>query len=259
MSVIRLLFLLLISPTLISCGTSASKYIDKSIEQNLDYVKANDATCGFFTDSSSMSSGYRWGYKYGVSSGYSDDVTPWSDFFVNDELKWYYTTCWWGNSGLEDALEDCSQSAGGDKCYLLFYRYPYNNEKIYVVWKEALSAWSEKQKQQQQVQQQKAQQRKTDDRASKCVSFGFQPNTSQYNDCMFELYKLEESARQNQALIQSLSDSSARQNAILQQQLEEQQFESGMRMLQNAADMVNPPSTRTTCRYNDLMKKVTCN
>ena len=243
-----------------SCSSSTPrKELNNFITGNAaKYVNENKATCGTFTTLDIVKQkGFAWGYeKY-----------PYDSEKVRKDITPACLVCWVpSQSGKSEAKQNCSKNhLNGEEAFLLWER-PYGDPNGYTHIKDAVTIsenyWNQvrqDQKREQQVQQQQAQQRKTDERASKCVSFGFQPNTSQYNDCMFELYKLEESARQNQALIQSLSDSSARQNAILQQQLEEQQFESGMRMLQNAADMVNPPSTRTTCRYNDLMKKVTCN
>ena len=243
----------------VSCSSmTPRKFMDKRIMESKKYVNENKATCGLFTKLETVNEkGIAWKYeKYPYDS---------TEFLAGVHMC---SLCWdpSGPQIRQLVKNECSKQVfNGEEAFLLWER-PYGDPNGYTHIKDAVTIsenyWNQvrqDQKREQQVQQQQAQQRKTDERASKCVSFGFQPNTSQYNDCMFELYKLEESARQNQALIQSLSDSSARQNAILQQQLEEQQFESGMRMLQNAADMVNPPSTRTTCRYNDLMKKVTCN
>jgi hypothetical protein len=251
----------------VSCSSTPYSALNDAIIKNGDYVNDNKATCGlYFTLDAIKQRGIAWGYESNlVFSGKPNKEAP------------LCTVCWQpSQSSKSQAKQECSKLLNGTEVFLLYER-PYGDPAGYHYIKDAVTIsenyWNqvrqgqERQQQvqqqqrerQQQVQQQQAQQRKTDDRASKCVSFGFQPNTPQYNDCMFELYKLEESARQNQAYTQSLNESSARQNAILQQQLEEQQFESGMRMLQNAADMINPPSTKTTCRYNDLMKKVTCN
>ena len=250
---IMLLFVVSCSPM------TPRKVLNKHITGNAaKYVNENKATCGLFATLDIVKTrGFSWKFeKY-----------PYDSEKVREDIFPSCLTCWVpSQSGKSQAKQVCSkQIFNGEEAFLLWER-PYGDPNGYTHIKDAVTIsenyWNQvrqDQKREQQVQQQQAQQRKTDERASKCVSFGFQPNTSQYKDCMFELYKLEESARQNQALIQSLSDSSARQNAILQQQLEEQQFESGMRMLQNAANMVNPPSTRTTCRYNALMKKMTCN
>jgi hypothetical protein len=242
----------------VSCFSTPRKVLDNFTDDSAKYVNDNKATCGLFTTLNIVKQkGALWKFeKY-----------PYDSEKVYKDIHPACLTCWVpSQAGKSQAKQGCSKNIlNGEEAFLLWER-PYGDPNGYTHIKEAVTIGEnylyqlgQENQRKQRVQQQQAQQRQTDDRASKCISFGFQPNTSQYKDCMFELYKLEESARQNQALIQSLSDSSARQNAILQQQLEEQQFESGMRMLQNAADMINPPSTRTTCRYNALMKKVTCN
>jgi hypothetical protein len=239
-----------------ACSTTPRTALDDIISKNTTWVNENRGTCGFFA---SVDDVKIWGTYWGTLK------YPYESEELGEKLRWC-TVCWNPRkNGLQGAKSQCSTDVfGGKEAFLLFER-PYGNpagfthiQSAAAISKNNTDRMVQERNRQQQVQQQQEQQRQTDDRARKCVSFGFQPNTTQYNDCMFELYKLEESARQNQALIQSLSDSSARQNAILQQQLEEQRFESGMRMLQNAADMINPPSTKTTCKYNSALKKMTC-
>jgi hypothetical protein len=95
-------------------------------------------------------------------------------------------------------------------------------------------------------------------RQETCDSFGFKRGTDAHTKCQFELYKLEVSTQQNQELRDILNNASAQQNAIQQQILEEQRFESGMRLLQQSADMLNAPSPTVTCKFNNITQTAVC-
>ena len=116
-------------------------------------------------------------------------------------------------------------------------------------------------------------QRKTDDdkiaaqrleqqaevRTNICISFGFKKLTDEHKKCMFELYKLEEVAKQNQMTRAAIANASAEQSSLLRQQIEEQKFESGMRLLQQSANILNAPSPTITCKYNAITRTTVCN
>ncbi len=95
-------------------------------------------------------------------------------------------------------------------------------------------------------------------RQETCDSFGFKRGTDAHTKCQFELYKLEVSTQQNQELRNILNNAAAQQNAIQQQILEEQRFESGMRLLQQSADMLNAPSPTVTCKFNNITQTIVC-
>ena len=103
-------------------------------------------------------------------------------------------------------------------------------------------------------------------RENTCKSFGFKPGTEFFSSCLFEIYKMERQALQNEALVaerkaQNRFQEAAQLEALsIQRQIaEDQRFSQGMQLLQDAARIVNPPRTTTTCQWNAIAKTMTCN
>jgi hypothetical protein len=95
-------------------------------------------------------------------------------------------------------------------------------------------------------------------RKATCDSFGFKRETSEHSTCQYELYKLELGAAQNETLRQSIQSANNRQAAIQEQILQEQKFQSGMRLLQQSAEILNTPTPAVKCKFNDIMNTMTC-
>jgi len=111
-----------------------------------------------------------------------------------------------------------------------------------------------------------------------CSAFGFKEASQEMSTCLFELYKLDQQAKQTRADLsegerqREVSSNQANVNAAAQQQLmeaqrrlaeqqvEEQRFQQGMQLLQNSQQILNSmqPAPRTTCRFNPLLNSMTC-
>ena len=132
----------------------------------------------------------------------------------------------------------------------------------------------ERRQREQQVAEQRDQRERQEmqGRSNTCKGFGFKEGSEALAQCMFDLYKLEQSAAQNQALrsqaasdaaqnqalrSQAASDAAA-QRALLQQQIDQQNFNQGIQLLQQSQRMLNPPTPTTTCQWNDIMQTMTC-
>lgn len=91
-----------------------------------------------------------------------------------------------------------------------------------------------------------------------CLSFGFQKNTPQLSNCVLEMHK---SALQIQAIRNaSSSQASAIENANAEAN-KLREFEQGMMLLQGSTNLLNatqPNRPTVKCRYNALMKSITC-
>jgi hypothetical protein len=111
-----------------------------------------------------------------------------------------------------------------------------------------------------------------------CSAFGFNEASQEMSTCLFELYKLDQQAKQTRADLSErkpqmeVSNNQANVNAAAQQQLmkaqsrlaeqqvEEQRFQQGMQLLQNSQQILNSmqPDRRTTCRFNPILNSMTC-
>ena len=111
---------------------------------------------------------------------------------------------------------------------------------------------------QRQLEQQKLEQIAENQRQKTCENFGFKKETEANKKCQFELYKLEIYAQQNEILRQTINNANNQQNVIQQQILKEQEFQSGMRLLQQGSQILNAPSPIIKCNFNDLMNTMTC-
>ena len=102
-------------------------------------------------------------------------------------------------------------------------------------------------------------------RENTCKSFGFKPGTEFFSSCLFEIYKIEQQARQNEALIAERKAQNRNQEAaqlealsLQRQMLEDQRFSEGIQQMQDAAKILNPPRTTTRCKWNAITKTMTC-
>ena len=116
--------------------------------------------------------------------------------------------------------------------------------------------------QQQQRQQQKAvqqhQQQAMQGRSNTCKGFGFKENTEAHAQCMFDLFKLEQSAAQSQALQSQAESNAASQRVLLQQQIDQQNFNQGIQLLQQSQQLLNPPRPTTTCQWYYATQTMRC-
>lgn len=102
-------------------------------------------------------------------------------------------------------------------------------------------------------------------REALCLSFGFKPDTEYFSKCLFEIYKIEQQSKQTEALIEERKAQNEAQEAarleslsLQRRALDEQRFQRGIQMMQNAAKILNPPRTSTECRWNNLARTMTC-
>ena len=118
----------------------------------------------------------------------------------------------------------------------------------------------ERRQREQQVAEQRDQRERQEmqGRSNTCKGFGFKEGSEALAQCMFDLYKLEQSAAQNQALRSQAASDAAAQRALLQQQIDQQNFNQGIQLLQQSQRMLNPPTPTTTCQWNDIMQTMTC-
>ena len=101
---------------------------------------------------------------------------------------------------------------------------------------------------------------------------GFKEDTEEIAECIFDLYKLEVQSKQNFQMQQTIQNNAAKQQAILEQQLREQEFNNGMMLLQQSADIFNSLSQSSTtsttvsptkikpfnCKFNNYSQTVSC-
>lgn len=232
--------------------------LTQQAEKDLQWVRQNKATCGIFwpvsaiedTATAHAGSYYvrQWGHqpkgaRYGL-----------------------FTKPHWKQCYREGALSIASKNCAtyyGEPCELVFYRPFGMDEAKHNTWLPSLlSSAKERQVAASLAEAKKQAQTKllqeTSSRAKTCESFGFTADSKEHSMCMFELYKLEEAAKQNRLNRSALANASAQQQKIMEQQLQEQKFESGMRLLQQSADMLNAPNPRITCQYNQIAQQVVC-
>ena len=78
--------------------------------------------------------------------------------------------------------------------------------------------------------------------------------------CVFELFKLEQAAVENDRLIKNINDNAAAQRLLAEKQLKEQEFSNGMMLLQQSQQIINqtysPPTIK--CKHNNILNTTTC-
>lgn len=247
--------------TLLLVGCSTTTYRDvinetekRSIESG--YIgKGEPKTCGVLVKVADL-------YKF---RPYVNNPRPMDRFPLYDRTsESSYTICWINNQrGLTAAYEACQKWFNAE-CAVIFQR-PEKTTGVYNLLPNAMPKYDNYLKQLAAQREKekadaanKAKVLAETQRQETCDSFGFKRGTDAHTKCQFELYKLELSAKQNQELRNTLNNAAAQQNAIQQQILEEQRFESGMRLLQQSADMLNAPSPTVNCKFNNIMQTMVC-
>tara|TARA_E500000178_G_C16725073_1_gene618930 strand:- start:257 stop:763 length:507 start_codon:yes stop_codon:yes gene_type:complete len=160
------------------------------------------------------------------------------------------------------AVKNCNSLNGGNYCMSVVINGKdiCDNEipSFVETWDNAKKKNMEEIEKQRQLEQQKLEQIAADQRQKTCEGFGFKKQTEANKKCQFELYRLEIYAQQNEVLRQTITNTNNQQNAIQQQILKEQEFQSGMRLLQQGSQILNAPSPIVKCRFNDIMNTMTC-
>ena len=75
---------------------------------------------------------------------------------------------------------------------------------------------------------------------------------------MFDLFKLEQSTAQSQALQSQAASNAATQRALLQQQIDQQNFNQGIQLLQQSQQLLNPPTPTTNCQWYYATQTMRC-
>jgi len=101
-------------------------------------------------------------------------------------------------------------------------------------------------------------QKNTEQMTQTCLSFGFKTNTPQLSNCVLEMHKsaLQIEAIRNASNLQTSVTENANAEAI-----KLREFEQGMMLLQGSTNLLNvtqPNRPSVKCRYNTLMKTITC-
>ena len=181
------------------------------------------------------------------------------------------STSWFGCGPSRESVEANAESKTGEKTYALFCKTPSTpQDRGYYYLSQAKSEIKAR-RENARAAAALAEQKKAEAeariaqvrRSDTCRSFGFTEGGESFSKCMFELYKLERQSEISQAAISQAKAAQA-SNAATQQQLlntqqkmlEEQQFIQGMRQLQDAANMINPP--QTTCKWNPVTYTMVC-
>ena len=100
--------------------------------------------------------------------------------------------------------------------------------------------------------------RKSEEMSRTCISFGFKPNTPELSSCMLEMHK-------SLAQIEAIRNASSRQASAIEaanaEAVKLREFEQGMMLLQGSSNLLNsmqPNRSSVKCRYNTIMKTITC-
>lgn len=228
-------------------------------DKNKDWVSRTSATCGVFWPKSAVEGiAYQHGNPYLKQWGLQRNSAHSGSLF----FKPHWTQCY-TDAGLSTALANCSEHFG-EKCELVFYRPFGMDESTHNTLLPGLLASAHDRQETAKVAKAKAQaeaklQEETKARAGTCKSFGFVQGTKEHQACMFELYKLQEISEQSRLTRNAITNASERQARVTEQLLEEQRFESGMRMLQQSAEMLGAPNPEITCSFNQISQRVVCN
>jgi hypothetical protein len=95
-----------------------------------------------------------------------------------------------------------------------------------------------------------------------CASLGFKENTQPYQQCTLELYKstIQIEAIQQAAAVQRESAESYTHalEASNDENKKLREFEASMYLLQESSKLLSPRQPRAQCKYNNLLKTVTC-
>lgn len=100
---------------------------------------------------------------------------------------------------------------------------------------------------------------KAEEMKRNCMAFGFSPNTPEISACVMELFK---TTAQVEAIRQAAKSQSQATNAAANETARLLRFQQSMELLKQSNQMLNPTNksrSTTVCRYNTIMKTITCN
>jgi hypothetical protein len=101
--------------------------------------------------------------------------------------------------------------------------------------------------------------RRAEEMKRTCMTFGFSPNTQEISACVMELFK---TTAQVEAIRQAAESQSQVTTAVANETARLLKFQQSMELLKQSNQMLNPTNqsrTTTVCRYNTIMKTITCN
>lgn len=251
-----LLILFLVS----GCSSRGQNYNDLITEaevSNSKFLTGKTGTCGVlftkaYLDSISFHSGHSYLNQWGFFKRPKKEGLP------------SYTSCWRDPAELSQAMNRCQSYYEGKECKLVLFRaYGTDKNRHSTNLASLLDAAAKEKQEKSRIllaqERDKKEKFEAKSRSETCSSFGFAEKTELHSKCMFELYKLEEVAKQNQMTRAAIANASAEQSSLLRQQIEEQKFESGMRLLQQSANILNAPTPTITCKYNAITQTTVCN
>lgn len=144
-------------------------------------------------------------------------------------------------------------------CVVLLYN---NIERCDATFKNSYLRLMEKSSQEKLAQErskQEGERKKIEKIRETCESFGFPKGSNQLSACVLEMYKSLEHIEAIRSSAQMQADAAAANTAELQKIRE---FEQGMLLLQSSSNILNPINQnkpRFDCRYNAIMKTISCN
>jgi hypothetical protein len=153
-------------------------------------------------------------------------------------------------------LADCEQKTNA-KCVVQLYNQYERCAATFDSTYERIQATlvERKENEEKKIKEQEA--KKAEQLQNTCLSFGIKTNTPQLSTCMMELYKTN-------AQIEAIRNASEMQTQAINAGTEEaarlRQFQQSMELLQQSNKLINPPQNKlnANCRYNTIMKTITC-
>jgi hypothetical protein len=225
-------------------------------EKHLELMKTHKdkvyfSTAAPFTFSNDKNQSYRWAcFRYANEPAYWLEAKPTNHYHAyggrsSEELEAY-------------AMQECEKKFGRSCVVLLTNGYERCAATFDVAYARAL-ARDEERENLVEKKKQEVESRKAEAMRSTCVAFGFSPNTPQMSTCVMELYK---TTAQVEAIRTAAETQAQATNTAAEETARLLQFQQAMELLKQSNQILNPTQQNrmtTNCRYNTIMKTISCN
>ena len=91
-----------------------------------------------------------------------------------------------------------------------------------------------------------------------CIQIGFTPKTDKFSDCVLRLMEMQ-SKDTSQTIIQNNTSDSSGILSLLEEQKKQRELEAAIELMKLGSEIMNPPKSSITCKYNELTKTTVCN
>jgi hypothetical protein len=91
-----------------------------------------------------------------------------------------------------------------------------------------------------------------------CIQIGFTPKTDKFSDCVLRLMEMQ-SKNTSQTIIQNNTSDSSGILSLLEEQKKQRELEAAIELMKLGSEIMNPPKSSITCKYNELTKTTVCN